>query len=75
MVLHVSGSRRLILKTLVKIKVGTQVFNEDLRFVGKVVDVFGPVNNSYVAVEPLMGSMDLYIGRPLYLVEKRGKGS
>lgn len=67
-VTHVSGSRKLILRTKVRVRPGTPVVNEDLRPVGKVFDVFGPVNNPYVAVVPAVSDLKTLVGRPLYIV-------
>jgi RNA-binding protein len=47
--------------------VGASVVDENLRTVGRVVDVFGPVERPYVAVSPGEGvaAADL-LGRKLY---------
>jgi len=66
-VLHLSGSGKLVLRTNVRVKVGTQVFDEELRLVGKMFDVFGPVGEPYVSIEPAVGDAERYVGRPLYL--------
>ncbi len=65
--LHLSGSRKLVLKTNVRIRAGKQVFDEELRLVGKVFDVFGPVGQPYVSIEPAMGDAERCVGRPLYV--------
>jgi RNA-binding protein len=46
---------------------GTAVVNQDLQSVGRVVDVFGPVERPYVAVSP-KGTVDLplLLGTKLY---------
>jgi RNA-binding protein len=48
-------------------EVGTRLVNQDLTTVGKVVDVFGPVEAPYMAVSP-GESVHLpgLIGAPLY---------
>jgi len=47
--------------------IGTQLVDDELRTVGKVVDVFGPVDSPYMAVSP--GSsvhLPAVLGSPLY---------
>jgi RNA-binding protein len=69
-IIHVSGNRKLILRTKVKIKTGVQVFDEELRPVGKIVDVFGPVNNPYVSIETTVDEPKNFVGHPLYVMGK-----
>lgn len=46
---------------------GTAVVNQDLRSVGRVVDVFGPVDRPYVAVSPKdTVDLPLLLGTKLY---------
>lgn len=48
-------------------RLGTAVVDEDLETVGRVVDVFGPVERPYLAVSPADDvSPALLLGRPLY---------
>jgi RNA-binding protein len=48
-------------------RLGTAVLDEDLEEVGRVVDVFGPVERPYLAVSPADGvAPALLLGRPLY---------
>ena len=48
-------------------RLGTAVLDEDLEEVGRVVDVFGPVERPYLAVSPADGvAPTLLLGRPLY---------
>ena len=70
-VTHVSGSRKLILRTKIKVRLGEKVLDEELRSVGKIVDIFGPVRNPYVSVGPLVNDVKNYVGHPLYIIGKR----
>lgn len=69
-VLHVSGSRKLILRASAKIKVrtGIEALDEELKLVGRIVDVFGPVKNPYVSVKPTIDGLERYVGHPLYVI-------
>lgn len=47
--------------------IGTMVLNEDLKTVGRVVDVFGPVEQPYVAITPKDGRrLASLVGTKLY---------
>ena len=48
-------------------RLGTAVLDEDLETVGRVVDVFGPVERPYLAVSPEDGvAPALLLGKRLY---------
>jgi RNA-binding protein len=47
--------------------IGTMVLDEDLNQVGRVVDVFGPVDRPYLAVSPDDGvALPALLGGPVY---------
>ncbi|MES3160241.1 MAG: Gar1/Naf1 family protein [Halorubrum sp.] len=47
--------------------IGDGVVDESLSRVGRVVDVFGPVDHPYVAVTPANGvTLTMLVGGPLY---------
>lgn len=49
-------------------RIGTEVVDEGLDDVGTVVDVFGPVEDPFVAVDPADGvNLATRIGDPLYV--------
>lgn len=48
-------------------EIGTDVLDENLQLVGRVVDVFGPVDQPYVAVSPeAEASLPELLGMVLY---------
>ena len=67
-VLHVSSSRNLILKAENTPRIGDRVVNKDLKPVGTVFDVFGPVASPYVAVKPEVEEPSNIMGDTLYSV-------
>ena len=67
-VLQVSGSRKLILRTKIKVKIGMQVLNEKLKPIGRIFDIFGPVKNPYVSVKPIIDEFERYVGRSIYVM-------
>jgi RNA-binding protein len=47
--------------------IGTPVVDEQLEAVGRVVDVFGPVDRPYLAVSPAEGvALPALLGTPVY---------
>lgn len=47
-------------------RIGTVVLDEHLETVGRVVDVFGPVDRPYLAVSPEAGADPSLVGSILY---------
>lgn len=73
--LHVSPSRNIIIKVETVPKIGEKVVDENLKHVGKVFDVFGPVSSPYVAVKPTIQKPEKLTNRVLYVLpSKRRKG-
>jgi len=79
-VLHVSSSRNIIIKAENPPRIGDQVVDENLKTIGTVFDVFGPVSSPYVAVRPSVEESNRFIERVLYAIpssksrkEKRNK--
>lgn len=67
-VLHVSSSRNLILKAEALPKIGDKVVDENLKSVGTVFDVFGPVSSPYAAVKPSILEPQRLIENTLYTI-------
>ena len=65
-VLHLSKNKNLVLRAKDKVKTNTPVLDEELRKVGVVFEVFGPVDNPYVSVKPTTNNPGQYVGRFLY---------
>jgi RNA-binding protein len=68
-VLYLSKSGRLILRSKLRVKVGSAILTEDLRNIGNVTDIFGPVINPYVSVRPAVREPSKYVGQLLYVEE------
>lgn len=69
-VLHLSNSGKLVLKTKLDARVGMTVVNNELKMVGTIVDMFGPVDHPYTSVQPATRDPDKYVGKSLYVLEK-----
>ncbi len=65
-VLHLSKNKNLILRTKNKVKTKIPVLNEELRQVGVIFDVFGPIHNPYVSIKPTINNPEQYVGCFLY---------
>ncbi len=73
-VLHISPSRNVIVKVEKIPKIGGTVVDENLRHVGEVFDIFGPVSSPYVAVKPKVSKPEVLVNKVLYvLTSKKGK--
>lgn len=73
-VLHVSKSKKLILKTSSPPPpVNTEVYDEKLNVIGIVYDIMGPVSSPYVSVLVDKASInpETLVGRILYVKERR----
>lgn len=65
--LHVSSSKNLILKAEKPPRINDKVVDENLKSVGTVFDVFGPVSSPYVAVKPGVEEPQRFVNRVLYV--------
>jgi len=67
-VLHTSPNGNIILKAENSPHINDQVVDENLKPVGRVFDVFGPISSPYVAVRPSVEDPDRVIAHTLYAV-------
>jgi len=68
LVLHTSSNGNMILKADNPPRIGDQTVDENLKPVGTVFDVFGPVYTPYVAVRPDVENPGRLINHVLYAV-------
>jgi RNA-binding protein len=67
-VLHVSPSRNIIIKIENTPKIGETVVDENLKPIGTVFDLFGPVQAPYVAVRPTVKEPSKLADKILYVL-------
>ncbi len=67
-VLSVTPSQSLVVKTDNAPKLGLEVVDENLRVVGKVFDIIGPVSAPYVVVKPTIREPANFANKQLYLL-------
>jgi RNA-binding protein len=74
-VLNMTPSRSLVVRTEKTPRIGLSVVDEDLRVVGKVFDIIGPVSSPYTIVRPTIKEPEKLVNRQLYVLpsEKRSK--
>jgi len=72
-VLHISPSRNIIIKIENIPKIGQTVVDENLKTVGKIFDLFGPVSSPYVAIRPTILKPEELTNKMLYISPQRGE--
>jgi RNA-binding protein len=77
-VLHISPSKKAILKADNIPKIGESVMNEKRKLIGKVFDLFGPKQSPYISVDIQFEDPKNIIGKnlfsnPLHRSDKRRK--
>ncbi|MGC9346316.1 MAG: H/ACA ribonucleoprotein complex subunit GAR1 [Candidatus Bathyarchaeales archaeon] len=70
-VLHVSPSRNVIVKIENIPKIGETVVDENLRPVGKISDIFGPVSSPYASVKPTLREPEKLTNKMLYVLPSK----
>jgi RNA-binding protein len=72
-VLHLSNSKKLVLRTKIKLKIGTKVLSSKRKPIGTVFDIFGQVRNPYLSIKPSISDPDHYIDQVLYIQKNAQK--
>jgi len=68
-------SRNLIVKTEQPPKIGAEVFDENLKVIGKVFDIIGPVSAPYAVVKLTVSEPAKLVNKSLYLRLSKAKRS
>jgi RNA-binding protein len=63
----VSRSRNIIITIENMPKIGDTVVNENLKPIGKILDIFGPVCSPYVSVKPKIQEIEKLVDKMLYV--------
>jgi len=71
-VLHITSNKNIILKAENRAQIGDRVIDENLKPVGKIFDIFGPVSLPYVSVKAEAENLHSFINRILYVVPSKG---
>jgi RNA-binding protein len=68
-------SKNIIVKTEKAPKIGSEVVDENLKVVGKVFDIIGPVSAPYTVVKPTVSEPAKLVNKPVYLLLSKTKRS
>jgi RNA-binding protein len=71
--MHISPSNSIIVKTEKTPRIGEAVVDENLKPVGKVFDIFGPVSAPYAAIRPTVREAEKLVNKMLYAIPSRGE--
>jgi len=67
LVIHISPSQNIIIKTDIIPKIGNTVFDENLRVTGRVFDVLGPTSSPYAIIKPMINEPEKLLNKRLYV--------
>jgi RNA-binding protein len=66
-VLSVTPSQSLVVRTDKPAKLGSAVIDENLKIVGKVFDIIGPVSSPYAVIKTAVKDPEKLAGKQLYV--------
>ena len=65
---NLTPSQNIVVKLDKTTKIGAPVVDENLKTVGKVFDIIGPVSSPYAVVKPTVREPDKLAGKQLYML-------
>ncbi len=68
LILHVSPSKNMIIKVEKIPRIGETVVDENLKPVGTVFDLLGPVSSPYVSIRPTVRDPEKLVNKPVYAI-------
>ena len=68
-------SKNLIVKAEKAPKIGAEVVDENLKIIGKIFDIIGPVSAPYAVVKPTVSEPAKLLNKPVYLLLSKTKWS
>ena len=66
--LNVTPSQNVVVKTEKTPQIGSAVVDENLKVVGKIFDIIGPVSSPYAVVKPAIKEPEKLTNKQLYLL-------
>jgi len=66
-----SPSRNIVIKVEDVPRIGETVVDENLRPVGKIIDVFGPVSSPYTTIKPTIREPEKLTNKTLYVLPSK----
>jgi len=74
-VLNVTPSQNVVVKTDKTPSIGSAVVDENLKVVGKIFDIIGPVSSPYAVVKPAIKEPEKLTNKQLYLLLSKNERS
>jgi RNA-binding protein len=71
LILHMSPNRNIIVKLENMPRIGEAVVDENLKTIGRVFDILGPVSSPYAVVRPVIQNAEKYVNRMLYAIPSK----
>lgn len=71
LILHMSPNRNIIVRLENIPRIGETVVDENLKSIGRVFDILGPVASPYAVIKPVIQNAENYINRMLYVVPSK----
>jgi RNA-binding protein len=71
LILHVTPSRNIIAKVENVPRIGETVVDENLKPVGKVFDILGPVSSPYATIAPMIRDPEKLTSKTVYIVPSK----
>ena len=73
--LNVTPSQNVVVKTDKTPSIGSTVVDENLKVVGKIFDIIGPVSSPYAVVKPAIKEPEKLTNKQLYLLLSKNERS
>jgi RNA-binding protein len=67
-VTSITPSNSIIIKTEKAPRIGLEIVDENLKIIGKVFDIIGPVSSPYAVIKPVIKDPTALLNKPLYLL-------
>jgi RNA-binding protein len=74
-VLNVTPSQNIVVKIDKPPKMGAAVIDENLKTVGRIFDIIGPVTSPYAVIKPSVKDPEKLVSRQLYVSSSRKERS
>lgn len=72
-VLSLTPSQNMVVKTDEAPRIGSEVVDENLKVVGRVFDIIGPVSAPYAVIKPSISCPEQLASKQLYLLLSKNR--
>ena len=74
-VLSVTPSQNMVVKLDKATKLGASVIDENLKVIGRIFDIIGPVSSPYAVIKPSVKTPEMLVNKQLYVSPSRREWS